>query len=101
MIHCAECNKCKQILQYLSAQINLKFVGTTISNTGVITIPPGTAANSYAINYMICQNANPGNCSIASVYYRNRSLGLMLRMITFSANPINTLTGGDTAARFE
>lgn len=76
-------------------------VGTSINNAGAITIPAGTAANSYTINYTICQNANPVNCSTASVTIIVSAPVINAVNDNFNANPINTLTGGATASVFE
>jgi uncharacterized repeat protein (TIGR01451 family) len=36
-------------------------------NTGIVSIPAGTPAGSYTIQYQICENLNPTNCDIAVV----------------------------------
>ncbi len=35
--------------------------------TGIVTVPPGTPANSYSIAYRICESINPTNCSQALI----------------------------------
>lgn len=74
--------------------------GSTISNTGVITIPAGATANNYTVNYTICQNANPVNCSTANVTITVTTPAINAADDNFSATPINTLTGGDTVSVF-
>lgn len=42
-------------------------VGSTISNTGIITIPAGTSVGTFNLTYQICQTLNPTNCDQAVV----------------------------------
>ena len=35
--------------------------------TGIVAVPPGTPAGTYTIEYQICEELNPTNCSISSV----------------------------------
>lgn len=35
--------------------------------TGFVDVPAGTPAGTYVIEYQICENLNPGNCSTSSV----------------------------------
>ncbi len=35
--------------------------------TGIVSVPPGTPAGPYTINYQICEIANPTNCSTANI----------------------------------
>lgn len=46
---------------------NAGLTGATISSTGVISIPAGTAVGTFALTYQICQTLNPSNCDQATV----------------------------------
>ncbi len=35
--------------------------------TGIVSVPPGTPADSYSIAYRICESINPSNCSQALI----------------------------------
>jgi large repetitive protein len=35
--------------------------------TGIVSVPAGTPAGTYTINYQICENLNPANCDDATI----------------------------------
>jgi large repetitive protein len=37
------------------------------TTTGVVSVPAGTPAGTYTINYQICENLNPANCDDATI----------------------------------
>ena len=70
-------------------------VPTMDTDTGVVSVPPGTPAGTYTIEYEICENTVPGNCATGTI------------TVVVDAAPIETLadefdlidsTDGDPAA---
>ncbi|MBE0637612.1 MAG: hypothetical protein IH598_03745 [Bacteroidales bacterium] len=51
----------------LSVLSNGGLAGLAINPQGILSIPPGTAAGTYTVNYSICDVTLPTNCSEASV----------------------------------
>ncbi|MFC4291221.1 hypothetical protein ACFOWX_02205 [Sphingorhabdus arenilitoris] len=56
------------------ADVNLTVVtpaanpGVTLDTaTGLVSVAPGTPADSYSIEYQICEAANPSNCAISTI----------------------------------
>ncbi|WP_312090127.1 hypothetical protein [Chryseobacterium sp.] len=44
-------------------QVSTSNAGVTLnSNTGLVTVAPGTPAGTYTVNYQICDKATPSNC---------------------------------------
>ena len=41
--------------------------GVTLNADGTVTVAPDTPAGTYVIEYTICENLNPDNCSTATV----------------------------------
>uniref|UniRef100_UPI00260520D9 T9SS type B sorting domain-containing protein n=1 Tax=uncultured Polaribacter sp. TaxID=174711 RepID=UPI00260520D9 len=67
-------------------------------STGIISIPPGTPAGDYVINYAICEILNPNNCDTATITVTVDPAKIDAINDDFSAMPINGLDGANTAS---
>ena len=74
--------------------------GLTINASGTLTIPAGTAAATYTVNYEICEVATPTNCDTADVTVVVSAAAIVANDDDFSASPVNGLAGGNTATVF-
>ena len=74
--------------------------GLTINASGTLTIPAGTAAATYTVNYEICEVATPTNCDTADVTVVVSAAAIVAVDDDFSASPVNGLAGGNTATVF-
>lgn len=65
--------------------------GFTLNEDGRVTIPPNTPANTYLIEYQICEVNNPGNCdSVASIIEVEAPY---IEAVSDTAGPIGGSTG--------
>ena len=67
-------------------------------STGIVSIPPGTPAGDYVINYSICEILNPTNCDPATVTITVDPAKIDAINDDFTSTPINGLEGADTAS---
>ncbi|QFZ53650.1 T9SS type B sorting domain-containing protein [Oceanihabitans sp. IOP_32] len=65
----------------------------SVNLDGTVTVTPGTPAGTYTIDYTICENNNPTNCSTASVTITVEAPAIVAN--ADSSGPINGATGGD------
>src|SRR5665648_448253 len=68
--------------------------GATIDDTGNITIPAGTAAGNYTLQYQICDNFSPDNCAVSSVTITVEAASIAATADDFSSTPVNGYQGG-------
>jgi uncharacterized repeat protein (TIGR01451 family)/gliding motility-associated-like protein len=66
--------------------------------TGIVTIPEGTPAGDYVIDYTICEILNPTNCDPATVTITVDPAVIDAIDNDYSSMPINGLDGADTAS---
>ncbi|MGY0505907.1 DUF5979 domain-containing protein, partial [Luteimonas sp. e5] len=66
--------------------------------TGEVTVPPGTPAGSYTIEYQICEVLNPTNCDTASITVTVSAPVIDAVDDDFSGAPINGGSGGTTTS---
>ncbi|MEZ5707764.1 MAG: putative Ig domain-containing protein [Blastomonas sp.] len=59
--------------------------------TGSVSVDPGTPAGTYSFDYTICENLNPGNCSIATATVT--VVAAPIEAVDDSADGINGLDG--------
>ena len=71
--------------------------GLVSNASGTLTVPAGTAANTYTVIYQICETANLTNCDTANVTVVVTAATIVAVDDDFSASPVNGLTGGNTA----
>jgi gliding motility-associated-like protein len=64
--------------------------------TGQISIPVGTPAGIYTIEYSICEKLNPTNCSSATITISVTAAVIDAVNDDYSANPIPSYQGGTT-----
>ena len=64
------------------------------TNTGEVTVDPGTPAGNYTFNYQICQATNTDNCDTATVTLNITSTTINAEDDDFVSNPVNGVTGG-------
>ncbi len=72
--------------------------GVTINPDGTLTVPAGTPAGSYPVEYQICEVLNPANCdtAIATIVVDAPAIAA----VDDTLPPISSLTGGDTPTVF-
>ncbi|MBM1106787.1 hypothetical protein JQC67_11605, partial [Aurantibacter crassamenti] len=69
--------------------------GVTIATDGTITVPAGTAANTYNVEYSICEKLNTSNCDTAIATIVVSAAPIVAVADDFSGSPVNGFTGGD------
>ncbi|WP_238934608.1 gliding motility-associated C-terminal domain-containing protein [Aurantibacter crassamenti] len=69
--------------------------GVTIATDGTITVPAGTTAGSYDVEYSICEKLNTSNCDTAIATIVVSAAPIVAVADDFSASPVNGFTGGD------
>jgi hypothetical protein len=74
--------------------------GATINPDGTITVPAGTAPNTYTLTYKICEVINPTNCDTATAIVLVNAATIVANNDDFTAVPINGLTGGNTTTAY-
>ncbi|WP_405379751.1 gliding motility-associated C-terminal domain-containing protein [Maribacter sp. LLG6340-A2] len=72
-------------------------IGVTIAADGTITVPAGTPANTYNVEYSICEKLNPGNCNtaIATVVVEAAPIVANDDVTPADLTAVNGFTGGD------
>ncbi|MFC3976104.1 hypothetical protein ACFOUP_06935, partial [Belliella kenyensis] len=70
----------------------------TLNANGTITIAANTPAGTYELEYSICENLNPGNCSTAIATVTVEAAPIVANPDDFDS--INGRTGGTTASVF-
>ncbi|MFC3975699.1 hypothetical protein ACFOUP_04885, partial [Belliella kenyensis] len=68
----------------------------TLNANGTITIAANTPAGTYELEYSICENLNPGNCSTAIATVTVEAAPILANPDDFDS--INGRTGGTTAS---
>ncbi|MCH7400536.1 hypothetical protein, partial [Belliella kenyensis] len=68
----------------------------TLNANGTITIAPNTPAGTYELEYSICENLNPSNCSTAIATVTVEAAPILANPDDFDS--INGRTGGNTAS---
>ncbi|MCH7403924.1 hypothetical protein, partial [Belliella kenyensis] len=68
----------------------------TLNANGTITIAPNTPAGTYELEYRICENLNPSNCSTAIATVTVEAAPIVANPDDFDS--INGRTGGTTAS---
>jgi SdrD B-like domain len=74
--------------------------GVLINADGTLTVPPGTPAGSYTVNYRICETANATNCDTANAIVVVSPPVIIANDDDFTASPINGTAGGATLTVF-
>jgi CshA-type fibril repeat protein len=69
-------------------------LATSGANEGQVTVPAGTPAGTYTIDYRICEVLNSGNCDDARVTVVVAPPVIAADDDNFSTTPVNGLTGG-------
>jgi hypothetical protein len=69
--------------------------GVTIGADGILTVPAGTPAGSYSIEYQICENLNPTNCDTATATVVVTAAVINAVDDDFTAIPVNGALGGN------
>ncbi|MRX27175.1 OmpA family protein [Kangiella sp. HZ709] len=75
--------------------------GATVNTDGTITVPAGTAAGTYTLEYQICEILNPTNCDTATVIIVVEAPVIVANDDDFTADPISGVTGGDAGNAFD
>jgi len=57
------------------------------TNTGEVTVAPGTPAGEYEMTYQICMKNNPNNCDVANIYVTVLAADLAITK-TVTPNPV-------------
>jgi len=57
------------------------------TNTGEVTVAPGTPAGDYEMTYQICMISNPNNCDVANIYVTVLAADLAITK-TVTPNPV-------------
>ncbi|MFI8380007.1 Ig-like domain-containing protein, partial [Leeuwenhoekiella sp. NPDC079379] len=68
--------------------------GLTISPNGVIVVPANTPANTYTIEYQLCDVLNPSNCTTASAIIKVGAGTLNANDDDLTASQVNGYQGG-------
>ncbi|WP_374434105.1 beta strand repeat-containing protein, partial [Tabrizicola sp.] len=68
--------------------------GLVISDSGVMTVPAGTPAGTYTVEYRLCEDLNPGNCDTALVTLLINPPVIDAVDDDFTATALNGFTGG-------
>jgi gliding motility-associated-like protein/uncharacterized repeat protein (TIGR01451 family) len=68
--------------------------GITLNADGTITVAPGTPADTYEVEYTICEKLNPSNCSSTIVKVLVEKP--VINAVTETTDLINGITGGTT-----
>lgn len=67
--------------------------GVTIAPDGTVTVPAGLRADTYSVDYRVCENLNPTNCSTATATITVLPAELVANPTDLSATPVPN-TGG-------
>ncbi|MCV9932748.1 gliding motility-associated C-terminal domain-containing protein, partial [Flavobacterium sp. LS1R47] len=70
--------------------------GITLNADGTITVTPGTPADTYEVEYTICEKLNPTNCSSTTVTVVVEKP--VIDAVTETTDSINGITGGTTSS---
>ncbi|MGO4912653.1 DUF7507 domain-containing protein, partial [Leeuwenhoekiella sp. W20_SRS_FM14] len=68
--------------------------GLELNADGSFTIPSETPAGDYTVNYTICENLNPNNCTTATVTIRVDAAPIVAIADDFTANTVDGQSGG-------
>ena len=72
----------------------------SVNSVGVITVPPGTPAGSYEIDYTICEITNSNNCASVTETVAVISTPIVAVNNDFTDAPISAGNGGTTPSIF-
>lgn len=61
--------------------------------TGDISVPAGTPAGTYTVEYQICENLNPANCDAAIATVQVNAAAIVAEDNDYSATPVNGADG--------
>ena len=72
--------------------------GITLNQDGTIDVAPGTKGGDYILTYQICEKANPGNCSSATVriFVEKPSVSLVMKVKLNDENENGNVEAGET-----
>jgi hypothetical protein len=66
----------------------------SIADDGTISVPAGTAANTYTIEYQLCEDLNPTNCDTAIATVHVDAAAIAAEDDDLSAAPVSSVAGG-------
>lgn len=70
--------------------------GVSINADGSISVPPGSAAGTYMVEYQICETLNPTNCDTATITITIVTDASISGTVFLDGNGDETLQGGET-----
>jgi len=70
--------------------------GVSINADGTISIPPGSIAGTYTVEYQICETLNPTNCDTAIITITIVTDASVAGTVFLDANGDDALQGGET-----
>ncbi len=68
--------------------------GLVILDSGVVTVPAGTPAGTYTVEYELCEDLNLGNCDTAQITIQVNPPVIDAVDNDFTATPLNGFIGG-------
>ncbi|MUU79609.1 beta strand repeat-containing protein, partial [Winogradskyella endarachnes] len=75
--------------------------GLVINSDGTLTIPAGTAAGTYVVEYQICEVSDPSNCDTAFVTLVVNDGSIDAVFNDYTSSPISDSAGGSTPSVFD